>query len=43
MMSVFGSGASEVGAGDIKGPEEDQEPRVKGEWAHLLSRLGRAW
>lgn len=27
MMSVFGSGASEVGTGGIKGPEEDQEPR----------------
>lgn len=43
MMSVFGPVASEVGTGDIKGPEEDQEPRVREEWAHLLSRWGRAW
>lgn len=41
MMSVFGSGASEAGTGGIKGPEEDQEPGVREEWAHLLSRLRR--
>lgn len=39
-MSVFGSGASEVGAGDIKGPEEDQEPRVKGNGHICLAGWG---